>query len=157
MGCGHSSTGIQIHYLKLKTSGLSIHRVWNLPNATGGIVGTCHIQVGERARRFRRDSGANTQRLEWLGRTAEGDVTPIAAVYAYSRSQGLFAGVSVEGVALDQRRGERGILRPVGPSETDTLRESQNAGGAEASKGAGEVLGRRLSQPNQGLVGGEQD
>lgn len=35
-----------------------------------------------------------------VGRTAEGDVMPTAAVYAYSMSKGLFAGVSVEGTVL---------------------------------------------------------
>ena len=38
-----------------------------------------------------------------VGRTAEGDVTPVAAVYAYSRSQGLFAGVSLEGTVIGAR------------------------------------------------------
>jgi len=38
-----------------------------------------------------------------VGRTAEADVTPVAAVYAYSRSQGLFAGVSVEGTVIGAR------------------------------------------------------
>ncbi|MFZ0930481.1 MAG: YSC84-related protein [Syntrophobacteraceae bacterium] len=38
-----------------------------------------------------------------LGRTAEADVTPVAAVYAYSRSQGLFAGVSFEGTVIAAR------------------------------------------------------
>ena len=37
------------------------------------------------------------------GRTAEADVTPVAAVYAYSRSQGLFAGVSLEGTVIAAR------------------------------------------------------
>ena len=35
-----------------------------------------------------------------VGRVAEGDVLPAAAVYTYSRSQGLFAGVSLEGTVL---------------------------------------------------------
>ena len=35
-----------------------------------------------------------------VGRTAEGDVLPVAAIYTYSRSKGLFAGVSLEGTVL---------------------------------------------------------
>src|SRR5215469_14309277 len=35
-----------------------------------------------------------------VGRTAEAAVLPVAAVYTYSRSQGLFAGASLEGTAL---------------------------------------------------------
>jgi lipid-binding SYLF domain-containing protein len=35
-----------------------------------------------------------------VGRTAEAGVLPVAAVYTYSRSQGLFAGVSLEGTLL---------------------------------------------------------
>ena len=38
-----------------------------------------------------------------VGRTAEADVTPVAAVYAYSRSQGLFGGVSLEGTVIAAR------------------------------------------------------
>ena len=35
-----------------------------------------------------------------VGRVAEGDVLPTAAIYTYSRSQGLFAGASLEGTVL---------------------------------------------------------
>jgi len=38
-----------------------------------------------------------------IGRTAEAGITPIAAVYTYSRSQGLFAGVSLEGTVVATR------------------------------------------------------
>ncbi len=38
-----------------------------------------------------------------LGRTAEATVTPVAAVYTYSRSQGLFAGVSLAGTIIATR------------------------------------------------------
>jgi len=38
-----------------------------------------------------------------IGRTAEANITPVAAVYAYSRSQGLFGGVSVEGTVIAAR------------------------------------------------------
>ncbi len=38
-----------------------------------------------------------------IGRTAEADVTPVAAVYTYSRSQGLFGGVSLEGTVIGAR------------------------------------------------------
>ncbi len=39
-----------------------------------------------------------------VGRTAEGGVMPDAAIYTYSRSQGLFAGVSLEGTIIGERK-----------------------------------------------------
>jgi lipid-binding SYLF domain-containing protein len=38
-----------------------------------------------------------------VGRSAEAAVTPVAAVYTYSRSQGLFAGISLEGTVIVAR------------------------------------------------------
>lgn len=38
-----------------------------------------------------------------VGRSAAASVTPLAAVYTYSRSQGLFAGVSLEGTVIGTR------------------------------------------------------
>lgn len=38
-----------------------------------------------------------------VGRTAEAAIAPYAAVYTYSRSQGIFAGVSLEGAMLATR------------------------------------------------------
>ena len=38
-----------------------------------------------------------------IGRTAEASVMPVAAVYTYSRSQGLFGGVSLEGTVIAAR------------------------------------------------------
>jgi SH3 domain-containing YSC84-like protein 1 len=39
-----------------------------------------------------------------IGRTAAGAVAPTAAVYTYSRSKGLFAGVSLEGAVIGTQR-----------------------------------------------------
>lgn len=39
-----------------------------------------------------------------VGRTAEAGVLPVAAVYTYSRSQGLFAGASLEGTGIVAQR-----------------------------------------------------
>jgi lipid-binding SYLF domain-containing protein len=39
-----------------------------------------------------------------VGRTAAGAVMPTAAVYTYSRSKGLFAGVSLEGAVIRTQR-----------------------------------------------------
>jgi lipid-binding SYLF domain-containing protein len=39
-----------------------------------------------------------------VGRAAEADVTPKAAVYTYSKSKGLFAGVSLEGAVIGTRK-----------------------------------------------------
>jgi lipid-binding SYLF domain-containing protein len=38
-----------------------------------------------------------------IGRTAEAGITPVAAIYTYSRSQGLFAGISLEGTVIGTR------------------------------------------------------
>jgi lipid-binding SYLF domain-containing protein len=38
-----------------------------------------------------------------IGRNVEANVLPVAAVYTYSRSQGLFAGVSLEGTVIGTR------------------------------------------------------
>jgi len=38
-----------------------------------------------------------------VGRNVATDVTPMAAVYSYSRSQGLFAGISLEGTVIAER------------------------------------------------------
>ena len=35
-----------------------------------------------------------------VGRHAEADVAPVAAIYTYSRSKGLFAGVSLQGAVI---------------------------------------------------------
>ena len=39
-----------------------------------------------------------------VGRTAEGAVTVASAIYAYSRSKGLFAGVSLEGAVVTEEK-----------------------------------------------------
>jgi SH3 domain-containing YSC84-like protein 1 len=54
-----------------------------------------------------------------VGRAAEAGVLPLAAVYTYSRSQGLFAGASLEGtlfVALSAKNAKY-YRRPVTPEE----------------------------------------
>lgn len=54
-----------------------------------------------------------------VGRTAEAGVTPVAAVYTYSRSQGLFAGVSLEGTVIAARNETNAEYygKPVTPAE----------------------------------------
>jgi lipid-binding SYLF domain-containing protein len=54
-----------------------------------------------------------------VGRSAEAGITPSAAVYAYSRSQGLFAGVSLEGsvIGANTKANRRYYGRPVSPSD----------------------------------------
>jgi lipid-binding SYLF domain-containing protein len=50
-----------------------------------------------------------------VGRAAEANVAPTAAVYTYSRSKGLFAGASLEGAVIGTRKGanQRYYGRPV--------------------------------------------
>ena len=54
-----------------------------------------------------------------VGRSAEAAIAPYAAVYTYSRSQGIFAGVSLEGAMLATRyeANEENYGKPVYPAE----------------------------------------
>lgn len=54
-----------------------------------------------------------------VGRSLGADVLPVAAVYTYSRSQGLFAGISLEGTVIAARDGANHEYygRPVTPQE----------------------------------------
>jgi lipid-binding SYLF domain-containing protein len=54
-----------------------------------------------------------------IGRTASVAVTPVAAIYTYSRSQGLFAGVSLEGTIIGTRNDANTEYygRPMTPEE----------------------------------------
>ncbi len=54
-----------------------------------------------------------------IGRHVEAKVTPVAAVYTYSRSQGLFAGISLEGTVIGTRNDVNAAYygRPVSAGE----------------------------------------
>lgn len=54
-----------------------------------------------------------------VGRTAEAGVAPRAAVYTYSRSQGVFAGISLEGTVIGTRyrANEEYYNKPIYPGE----------------------------------------
>lgn len=54
-----------------------------------------------------------------IGRSAEAGVTPQAAIYTYSRNQGIFAGVSLEGTVIATRYGanEEYYGKPVFPTD----------------------------------------
>ncbi len=54
-----------------------------------------------------------------VGRSAEANVAPQAAIYTYSRSQGLFAGVSLEGTVIATRYAvnEKYYGKPVYPAD----------------------------------------
>ena len=54
-----------------------------------------------------------------VGRSAEAGVAPKAAIYTYSRSQGIFAGVSLEGTAVATRyeANEKFYGKPVYPAD----------------------------------------
>jgi lipid-binding SYLF domain-containing protein len=54
-----------------------------------------------------------------LGRSAEAAITPQAAIYTYSRSQGIFAGVSLEGTVIATRyqANEDYYGKPIFPSD----------------------------------------
>lgn len=67
-----------------------------------------------------------------VGRAAEANVAPRAAVYSYSRSKGLFAGVSLEGAVIATRKGanDRYYGRPVTAQEILQGRATAPAGSA---------------------------
>jgi SH3 domain-containing YSC84-like protein 1 len=54
-----------------------------------------------------------------IGRHAAAAVTPVAAIYTYSRTQGLFAGISLEGTVIGTRNDANTEYygRPVTPEE----------------------------------------
>jgi lipid-binding SYLF domain-containing protein len=54
-----------------------------------------------------------------IGRTASVAVTPVAAIYTYSRSQGVFAGISLEGTIIGTRNDANTEYygRPMTPEE----------------------------------------
>ena len=68
-----------------------------------------------------------------VGRTASGAVTPTAAVYTYSKSKGLFAGVSLEGAVIGTQRQSnfRYYGRPVRADEILAGLETPPAGAAD--------------------------
>jgi lipid-binding SYLF domain-containing protein len=67
-----------------------------------------------------------------VGRAAEADVTPKAAIYTYSRSKGLFAGVSLEGAVIGTRKraNEHYYGRPVTANDILHGRVAAPAGAA---------------------------
>ena len=78
-----------------------------------------------------------------VGRTAEAGITPTAAVYTYSRSQGLFGGISLEGMSFATKRVR--CERPGTTAATSVrpypVREDKSAsGGQKASKSARALL-----------------
>lgn len=54
-----------------------------------------------------------------IGRSAEAAVAPLAAIYTYSRSQGIFAGISLEGSVITTRykQNEEYYGKPAFPSD----------------------------------------
>lgn len=68
-----------------------------------------------------------------VGRAAEAAVTRTAAIYTYSRSKGLFAGVSLEGAVIADRKGanERYYGRPVTAYDILRGRVATPAGAAQ--------------------------
>ena len=67
--------------------------VLNTPEAVAAFAHGGNVSIG----------GALSAAAGPVGRTAAAGVMPVAAIYTYSRSQGLFAGVSVEGMVLATR------------------------------------------------------
>jgi len=67
-----------------------------------------------------------------VGRAAEAGVTPTAAVYTYSKSKGLFAGVSLEGAVIGTRKDANAHYygRPVSASDILHGRVAPPAGAA---------------------------
>jgi lipid-binding SYLF domain-containing protein len=82
--------------------------VLNTPEAVRAFAQDTNVQLG----------GALSVAAGPMGRTAEAGVTPKAAIYAYSRSQGLFAGLSLEGtlISTDKAANSRYYQGPISAS-----------------------------------------
>lgn len=82
--------------------------VLNTPEAVAAFAKDANVQLG----------GQLSVAAGPVGRSAEAGVTPKAAVYAYSRNQGLFAGVSLEGslIRTDKKANQRYYGSPVASS-----------------------------------------
>jgi lipid-binding SYLF domain-containing protein len=67
-----------------------------------------------------------------VGRAAEAGVAPTAAIYTYSRSKGLFAGISLEGAVIATQKDENAKYygRPVNAADILNGRVSPPAGAA---------------------------
>ncbi len=67
-----------------------------------------------------------------VGRATEADVTPRAAIYTYSKTKGLFVGVSLEGAVIGTRKraNEHYYGRPVGAYDILHGRAASPAGAA---------------------------
>lgn len=67
-----------------------------------------------------------------VGRAAEADVTPRAAIYTYSKSKGLFVGASLEGAVIGTRKGanEHYYGRPISADDILHARVVAPAGAA---------------------------
>ena len=67
-----------------------------------------------------------------VGRHAEADVMPVAAIYTYSRTKGLFAGVSLQGAVIvtQEDANRRYYGRPVTPAQILNGKVSPPAGAA---------------------------
>lgn len=81
------------------------------------------LNTPEAVQAFARDSnvtlgGALSVAAGPVGRSAEAGVTPKAAVYSYSRSQGLFAGATLEGavIATNKKANQRYYQSPMSAS-----------------------------------------
>ncbi len=79
--------------------------ILNTPEAVQAFANNSSIQFG----------GSLSVAAGPVGRSADAAVLPKAAVYSYSRSQGLFAGVSLEGtvVSTDKKANANYYKRPV--------------------------------------------
>lgn len=71
-----------------------------------------------------------------LGRTAEAAITPLAAVYTYSLSQGLFGGISLEGTIIATRNEANAMYygRYVTPEEILSGKVKAPAGARQLQK-----------------------
>ena len=74
-----------------------------------------------------------------VGRDVEANVTPKAAIYTYSRSKGLFAGVSLEGavIATEKGKNERYYGRSVTASQILSGKAAAPPGSAALRNAAG--------------------
>lgn len=97
--------------------------VLNTPEAVQAFSKDANVQLG----------GALSVAAGPVGRSAEAGLTPKAAVYTYSRSQGLFAGASLEGtvVGTNKKANERYYGAPL---NADTILSGRTRRPASSSQ-----------------------
>jgi lipid-binding SYLF domain-containing protein len=108
--------------------------VLNTPEAVKAFSHGGNVEIG----------GALSATAGPVGRSAEADVLPTAAIYTYSRSQGLFAGASIEGTVIltDESANARYYQHSVTPNAILSGRVAPPKGASQLARSLGQPMHR---------------